>query len=42
VVAGLLATGLALLRRRRIELLLVFAWTFPLAVFILGAARWYP
>jgi hypothetical protein len=42
LIAGLLATGLALFRRRPIELLLVFAWTFPLAVFILGAAVWYP
>ena len=42
VIAGLLATALALFRRRRLELLLVFAWTFPLAVFIIGAAVWYP
>lgn len=42
VVVGLLATALALFRRRRLELLLVFAWIFPLAVFVLGAGIWYP
>ena len=42
VVAGLLATALALFRRRRLDILLVFAWTFPLAVFVLGTAVWYP
>jgi hypothetical protein len=41
-VAGLVASALALLRRRPLELLLVFAWTFPLAAFVLGAAVWYP
>jgi hypothetical protein len=41
-VVGLVATAVALVRRRPVELLLVFAWTFPLAVFVLGAAVWYP
>jgi hypothetical protein len=42
VIVGLVATAVALARRRPVELLLVFAWTFPLAVFTLGAAVWYP
>ena len=39
---GLLATALALARRRRVEILLVFAWSFPLITFVFGARVWYP
>ncbi len=39
---GLLATFLALARRRRLEILLVFAWAFPLVAFVLGVRVWYP
>jgi 4-amino-4-deoxy-L-arabinose transferase-like glycosyltransferase len=42
ILIGLVATGLALIRRRRVELLLLIAWAFPLAVLVFLAGVWYP
>jgi 4-amino-4-deoxy-L-arabinose transferase-like glycosyltransferase len=42
IVVGLVATGLALTRRRRVELVLLIAWALPLVVLVFMAGVWYP
>jgi len=42
IVIGLVMAGLALIRWRRVELLLLVSWALPLAVLVFVAGVWYP